>query len=213
MIEQVKQALGCLKVFPLPSAILLPGGLLPLHIFEPRYRALVRDCLASDRVMAMALLAADREPGAETQPPTRAIACAGVIEQHEALPDGRFNILLRGICRVRLVREREGRDGYRQFIAEPVADAAEVEDSSLRSALLDLSTRIPPESAQPLLQMTAHARGGALADAIANAVISDPDELAQILGELSVQDRVDRVREHLSKVLENLPPGEPEFLN
>ena len=99
---RVDAALGRLKVFPLPKAVLLPGSGLPLHVFEPRYRALVEEALESDRVMAVARLAPGWESAYEGRPRLMPVAGAGVIEEHEKLPDGRFNILVRGVARVRI---------------------------------------------------------------------------------------------------------------
>lgn len=93
-----------LPLFPLPEVVLLPGTLLPLHIFEPRYRAMVADALAGDRLIGMAML----KPGweqAEEPAPIYAIGGAGEIVESEDLEDGRFNILLEGRFRYRVLGE------------------------------------------------------------------------------------------------------------
>ena len=112
-----------LSIFPLPGAILYPGLSLPLHIFEPRYRALVTDALARDRRIAM-IQPQGREEGA----PLFEIGCVGKIGQVEALDDGRFNIVLEGEARFRLVRELEVVTPFRQVEAELLA---EPEDEAL----------------------------------------------------------------------------------
>src|SRR5512136_3362367 len=97
----VQEARGAMKVFPLPGAIVLPGTPTPLHVFEPRYRALTADALAGDRVMAVATLVRDEDapqPRAAVHP----VAGAAFIESHERLADGRYHIVLRGAARVRL---------------------------------------------------------------------------------------------------------------
>ena len=78
---------------------------LPLHIFEPRYREMVADALASDRLIGMALLRPGWEPDYEGRPPVYPIGCSGVITHVEQLPDGRYNIVLRGLERFRIVEE------------------------------------------------------------------------------------------------------------
>lgn len=93
-----------IPLFPLPGVVLLPGALLPLHIFEPRYRAMVSDALAGSRTIGMALL----KPGWQDQGGTPAIypvGGAGQIVDFEELPDGRYNILLEGQFRYRVLEE------------------------------------------------------------------------------------------------------------
>lgn len=110
-----------LSIFPLSGVILLPGLQLPLHIFEPRYRALVSDALARDRRIGMI------QPQAASEgAPLFAIGCVGKIGEVEALEDGRFNIVLEGESRFRLVRELEVKTPFRQIEAELLEEADEV---------------------------------------------------------------------------------------
>ena len=87
-------------VFPLPRVVLMPGTTLPLHIFEPRYRAMTRDALTQNLFIALAQLATDK-PSGDT-PPIHPIAGVGEVVEATPLPDGRFNILLAGRYRARL---------------------------------------------------------------------------------------------------------------
>ena len=89
-----------LGVFSLPRAILFPGATLPLHVFEPRYRALVRDAMELDRVLAMALLRPGYEPDYNGNPEIYPIGCAGRITEAVPLQDGRFLISLTGLQRI-----------------------------------------------------------------------------------------------------------------
>jgi len=104
-VDEARQALearGTVPVFPLPGIVLFPHALLPLHIFEPRYRGMTADALASDRLIAMAQL----EPGEESHRGTDDIAplaCAGVIEGAVRMPDGRYVMKLRGIARIEIL--------------------------------------------------------------------------------------------------------------
>ncbi|HEV2063562.1 MAG TPA: LON peptidase substrate-binding domain-containing protein [Thermoanaerobaculia bacterium] len=93
-----------LPLFPLPGVVLLPGTLLPLHVFEPRYSAMVTDALAGDRLIGMAMLKPGWENAAEP-PPIYAVGGAGEIVESEDLEDGRFNIVLEGRFRYRVLDE------------------------------------------------------------------------------------------------------------
>ena len=86
-----------IPIFPLPSVVLFPGVPLPLHIFEPRYREMVRDASAGHEVIGMALLRGDWQKAYEGNPEIFETGCAGKLVNVEALPDGRFNIVLHGL--------------------------------------------------------------------------------------------------------------------
>jgi Lon protease-like protein len=92
-------------VFPLPNVVFFPKTLLPLHIFEPRYRQMVTHCLALDQRMAVALLKPGWKEDYHAKPDFHAVATVGKIVEHEELPDGRFNLVLEGLERVQLEEE------------------------------------------------------------------------------------------------------------
>src|SRR6188508_2773180 len=94
-----------IPIFPLPNAVLFPNVFMPLHIFEARYRAMVSDALAGDRIIGMVLLRAGFERDYEGRPAIFPIGCAGVVTHSEPLPDGRFNIVLKGIEKFRVTGE------------------------------------------------------------------------------------------------------------
>lgn len=102
-----------LAIFPLTGAVLFPGMQLPLHIFEPRYRAMVADALIRDRQIAMIQPQRPQE-GA----PLYAVGCIGRIGEVQALDDGRYNVILEGTSRFRMVRELDAATAYRQIEAE-----------------------------------------------------------------------------------------------
>ena len=108
-----------LPVFPLPNAVLFPGVYLPLHIFETRYRVMVRDALDDDRIIGMTLLKPGFEAEYEGRPPIYPIGCAGLITHAEPLADGRFNIVLQGLERFRVLDEDHSRP-YRLAEIEPL---------------------------------------------------------------------------------------------
>lgn len=128
-----------LSVFPLAGAILFPRMLLPLHIFEPRYRAMITDSLARDRRIGMI------QPRGKTAPPGLFdMGCVGKIADVEALDDGRFNIVLEGVARFRVLRELDVKTPFRQVEAEieapgeveilAIADRAAIESESRKFA-------------------------------------------------------------------------------
>jgi Lon protease-like protein len=106
-------ALLRIPIFPLAGALLFPGAQLPLHIFEPRYRTMVRDALGSDRLIGMI------QPKDQGEPPVLfEIGCLGRISAVEELDDGRYNIVLEGLGRFRIAREALVATPYRQVDAD-----------------------------------------------------------------------------------------------
>src|SRR5947209_20304544 len=110
-----------LPLFPLPDVVLFPNVFLPLHIFEPRYREMVGDALAGDRMLGMVLLKPGWERDYEGQPPVYPIGCSGVITHAERLQDGRYNIVLRGVERFR-IREEDHGLSYRRAVVDSLPD-------------------------------------------------------------------------------------------
>jgi len=108
-----------LPLFPLPNVVLFPNVFLPLHIFEPRYREMVADALAADRMIGMVLLRPGWDRDYEGRPPIYPIGCSGVMTHVERLDDGRFNIVLRGLERFRVVEENHDLS-YRRAVVEPL---------------------------------------------------------------------------------------------
>jgi len=105
-VEARKRALqrlisgGTIPVFPLPDLVFFPHASLPLHIFEPRYRKMTQDALRGERLIALALLNPGWERDYDGNPAIAPLGCAGLIEDDVRLPDGRFNIRLRGLARI-----------------------------------------------------------------------------------------------------------------
>ncbi|MBT5414042.1 MAG: peptidase S16 [Rhodospirillaceae bacterium] len=106
-----------IPIFPLPGALLLPGGRLPLHIFEDRYRAMARDALASDRLIGM-IQPRDPDTAEEAQAPIYETGCVGRIEDERSADDGRYYFTLVGLCRFRVTEELPVHDGYRRVRAD-----------------------------------------------------------------------------------------------
>jgi uncharacterized protein len=104
-----------IPIFPLPNVVLFPSALLPLHIFEPRYRAMVTDALDGERLIGMVMLRPGWESHYEQMPDVYPVGCAGFITHADQLPDGRYNILLRGLEKFRILGERPAREGVQRY--------------------------------------------------------------------------------------------------
>jgi Lon protease-like protein len=202
-----------LPIFPLPDLVLFPHTLLPLHIFEPRYRAMIADCLARDRRLAIAGLRAGYEPDYYGRPPVFAVSGVGRIVQCERLASGRFNLILRGEGRVRIERELPTDTLYRIVEATELAEVGAERDTV--PALLDLVKRTcrhilqavkrdTPEMEATLAEATAP---GMLCDQVAAAVIPTPAARQALLEEVDVERRLRRLLEELSSLLKQLKDG------
>ena len=122
-----------IPIFPLPNVVLFPNVFLPLHIFEPRYRAMVADALKGDRIIGMTLLQPGFEANYEGRPPVYATGCAGVITHSEPLPDGRYNIVLRGMEKFRILGEDDSQPYRLAHIAGVPESAAEADRAEIRA--------------------------------------------------------------------------------
>jgi Lon protease-like protein len=139
-----------IPIFPLPNVVLFPNVFLPLHVFEPRYRQMVEDALNGDRIIGMVLLRPGWEGDYEGRPPVYPIGCAGVVTHAERLPDGRFNIVLRGMEKFRIAAEDADRP-YRVAtvvaVPEPPAESVRQEMRGERRRLETLL--VPQPEGQP----------------------------------------------------------------
>jgi Lon protease-like protein len=120
-----------IPLFPLPSVAVLPYLELPLHIFEPRYRDMLTDALAGERVIGLVQLQPGFEADYAGRPPVFLIGCAAVVVRSEPLPDGSFDIIVRGFVKFRITGEIGGK-AYRLAQVEPIA---ELIDEDARAAL------------------------------------------------------------------------------
>ena len=201
-----------IPIFPLPDVVLFPHTMLPLHIFEPRYRKMVQDCLAGDKRLAMGLLKPGWEKDYYGRPPIHAIAGAGEIVQHEELPNGRFNILVRGTMRVGITAEMPPDLPYRVVRAKPLADRYTDERPDALTLRVDrlkvFYLRILAEVNKGQGEMAKIFSGvkdpGIIADRIAGAVIAETESRQQILECVEVPARLSLVQEQLIGVLTRL---------
>ena len=131
-----------ISIFPLSGAILFPGMQLPLHIFEPRYRSLVKDALARDRRIGMIQPRTTHQKGGATEgAPLYAVGCLGRIGEVEALDDGHFNLVLEGEARFRLLRELDVVTPFRQIEAELLEENAEAALAPIERASFEREAR------------------------------------------------------------------------
>ncbi len=207
-LERVETAASALKVFPLSSVVLFPGMAVPLHIFEARYRELVKDSLASNRVMAMSQPAAGAARESVARPTLNPICCAGVIAWHEELAGGRYNIIVRGVARARISEELPARKQYREVRAEILGDPAfsGPEEEQLRQTVFELGGLLPHSFGQTVLQNAASASGGSLADAMAAALVIDLERRQQLLSELDIRRRLLGVVDEVGELIARLTP-------
>lgn len=200
---RVEKAARLLKVFPLPSAVLFPSTALPLHIFEPRYRAMVNDAIEGDKVIALADLRPGWEHDYAGRPPLQPIGCAGVLGWHEQLADGRFEIVLQGVMRFRVLEELPPTHLYREVRAELLPDPeyhGPLEEL-VRQAVLEIAGHIPDAESESLVQLAARAKGGALADVVAGTLISDVERRKMLLNELDPAARLSAVLDDLGELI------------
>ncbi len=145
---------SAIPIFPLEVTMLFPGVSRPLYIFEARYRAMVADALKGDRIIGMTTLKPGFEANYQGRPPIYEIGCAGVITDVEELPDGRFNIALRGVVKFRVTGEDNSRP-YRLAQVEALPEVLnDAERAELRKQRLRLETlvtkggtsKVPPDT-------------------------------------------------------------------
>ena len=201
-----------LPIFPLPDVTFFPHTLLPLHVFEARYRSMIMDTLARDRQLAVVKLKPGFEPGYAGKPAVHAVAGAGEIVNWERLATGRYNILVKGLMRVRIGAERPSDTLYRIVSAERLDDVEPATEATpVLARVRDACGRLlralerPPD-----LLDTALASGqppGAIADRIAAAVVPDPNLRQELLETLDVARRLDRLALALDDLINELREG------
>ena len=200
--ESLEEALSELPVFPLSHVVLFPRALLPLHVFEPRYRSLLADCLATHRAMAMVLLPDPNDVDEHGQPRIAKIAGAGIIVEHHALPDGRANIVLHGRARV-MLEELPFVPPYRRARATILKDIASPVTDSDKTALFASASAFVAEVAKRDPKFTFNvARSidpGAFADMCGHHLVIDAAARQAILEELDVAQRIRKVTSELAQ--------------
>jgi Lon protease-like protein len=167
-----------LPLFPLPGVVFLPNTVVPLHIFEARYRELVRDCLEGDRLLGIPLLQVGWESDYDGRPPVHPVAGVGRIIEHHRFPDGRYNIAVRGLGRVRIDHELPAEGSYRiastTLLVDQIPggrDALKRHLSQIRIMLLQLLALHP--QLQSRLEEMIDSPSAEMIDALAHMLMQD----------------------------------------
>ena len=184
-----------LSIFPLAGALLFPRMHLPLHIFEPRYRAMVSDALSRDRRIGMVQPRPNSKAGAADPPPLFSVGCVGRIVDVQAHDDGRYDIVLEGLARFTIVRELEVATAFRKVEAmlEP---AREDETLSLgeRAAVEQESRRFATAQGYAVdWEAVARLDDESLVNGISQIAPFDPASKQALLESPTLRDRADLI--------------------
>lgn len=200
-----------LPVMTLPDTLLFPRAWLPLHIFEPRYRKMLADCLAGQRMFVVALARRDRQ-GAE-QPAPHTVAGAGLIRMSVSQPDGTSNIALQGVRRVRLCEHRPGSAEHDYAVArieplESVGDTSEVERQQLVEAVNRLArarARLGKSWPAPMLDwLLAIENADLFSDLVSHTLLENVRDKQAMLETLDVEERLRKLAVLLKQQTEQL---------
>ncbi len=211
-MDRVALAHACsiLPIFPLPGVQLMPGALLPLHVFEPRYRQLVADCVREQTPLCVPQLVSGGALDATGRPSVHPYAVVGVLAAHQPLDDGRSNILVQPVARVRIVEERDVATPYRAVRAVPLDDlpvdraALGAVGARVRALVLPLLAGLgaPNDGLARALRGLPDVR---VAEAVAALVLRDEDARQRFLSQDSPLVRAHQVEEAvLTRVAEGL---------
>lgn len=201
-------ACEAMPLFPLPGVSFFPHTLLPLHVFEPRYRDLVEDVLAGDRMMAVPQLAPGWELDYRGRPGLLPVCGMGLVVRHQQLPDGRWNIILLGLRRVEILGEPPTDTTYRvarvRVRVDQHGDQAASAAMRLRTVVAQtLAGRVEREG--DLARLLAPERApDELADTVAHMILREPSARQAFLEEDDLLARIDLVA---AALLEHLEPG------
>lgn len=209
--ELAPHALSQVGLFPLPNVVLFPAQSLSLHVFEPRYRKLVNDVLEQGAPIAVPRLQAGYDSNYYGAPPVFEICGIGQVTEYARLPDGRFNIVVLGLGRGRILEELRT-EPYRVARMAAVADQPSgpgIMAETLRTELLKLVRRTAPHLSGPARELESRLRGapdpGRCADLLAGTLIEDADERQSLLEELDPTRRLTTLIAHVHQLASRLP--------
>jgi len=204
-----------IPIFPLPNVVLFPHTLLPLHIFEARYRQMLADCLAGERRLAVVLLKQGWEADYYGRPPVCSVAGAGEIVASEGLPDGRSNILLKGLGRIMIEGEIPSPKPYRiaraSWLQDVYRSGSEGDLASgvdrLRRLCGDLLGALPEPVPALLEILTQRDAPGVFVDRVSSLVMREPEERQRLLELSDVQQRIAEVIAYLEALVGRMKQG------
>lgn len=215
---------GRAALFPLPGATLFPNVMLPLHIFEPRYRCMAEDVVKTDRFIAIALLRDGWEDKYEAKDcPIHDVVCLGRVVADERLQDGRYYMLMQGVCRARLIGEEQTDLPYRIGNLDPIQDIYPhepvIDRDRRREELVSWFRQVFPKLDLDASLLGALEQGislGELCDLIAHAMRPRPEDAMRLLQQVDVDQRSDLLLEMLklqcrSEVQQTGRPFPPGF--
>lgn len=204
---------GVARLFPLPNLVLYPHVMQPLHIYEGRYREMLEEALATDQLIAMAVLKPGWETDYESRPPISEHACLGKIVAHRRLPDGRYNVLLLGVGRVRIEKELDPLRSFRQAQVEVVENCDDFVSTCERRKMQEqllaaFREHLPcscelPEQLEGML--TSEMPLSFLTDLAAYALPLAPELKLQLLAEPGVRQRSELLLSEVLKLASTAP--------
>jgi Lon protease-like protein len=204
-----------IPIFPLPNVVLFPHTLLPLHIFEARYRQMLADCLAGERRLAVVLLKQGWEADYYGRPPVCSVAGAGEIVASEGLPDGRSNVLLKGLGRIMIEGEIPSPKPYRiaraSWLQDVYRSGSEGDLASgvdrLRHLCGELVSQLPEPVPALLEILTQRDSPGVFVDRLSSLVMREPEERQRLLELSDVQQRIAEVIAYLEALVGRMKQG------
>lgn len=208
-----------LPIFPLYRVTLFPRSLLPLYVFEPRYREMTASCIEHGGIMAVASLRPGYQAEYEGRPPVRRVAGVGKIVAHRLNPDGTYNILLRGLGRVRILEELPPEHSFREVRARLINDRwpKGFDLAAARSTLTILVERLAGlvthggDALRELL--SAEARPSRLIDALAAALVGDRKLRLRLLESPDLSRRTDLLTDELGRLIARLSQRDDKGAN
>jgi Lon protease-like protein len=185
-----------IPLFPLPNVVLFPQMPMPLHVFEPRYRKMIEDVRRSHEIVGMVLLRPGWEPLYYGRPSVFRIGCAGRLEQCEDLPDGRFNIVLRGQRRFEIREEHTG-EPYRVATID-VRHEADPPKETLEAARSELIGAVEEAAEQEVISLHGQLPADLFVNALCQSLDLAPVERQSLLDRDDVAARARRLIEILA---------------
>ena len=211
----LRSALSELPLFPLPNTVLFPGGLLPLHVFEPRYVAMTRHAIATHRTIAIVQLVSG-DLDRYGQVPIAGVAGAGTIVEHREMPDGRFNLLLRGEARVE-INELPFLPPFRRAVAEIMVDEPGGVTREDATALLAVAgafaAKVRQRDGEFDFRVPTNASPEKAVDLVAHYLVIDGDARQELLEMRDVKQRTQRAMEIISQQQTSMHGHVPPSVN